>query len=83
MLLFVTGGDEFSMMSWKSTELLENLWSASPMKIIHCFPLEVMIQLTSIVKVRLVNSSFLCQERKMISARIVYFISVNFFVGAL
>jgi hypothetical protein len=42
------------------------------------FPLEVMIPLMIIVKGRLVNSSFLRQERKRISARIVPFGKVRF-----
>jgi hypothetical protein len=47
------------------------------------FPLEVMILLMSTVKGRLVNSSFLWQERKRISARIVPFGKVIFaFVGS-
>ena len=49
--------------------------------IIHGFHLKVLIQLRSIVKVWSVNSSFLCQKRKRISALIVEFIRVRFFGG--
>jgi hypothetical protein len=42
------------------------------------FPLKAMILLMSIVKGRLVNSSFLQQERERISARIVPFGKVRF-----